>query len=97
MNKKIFDCVSHENQATVARLARHYSEKLVRMTRKDDAKAIQVLDDAGIELLIATQQQIASFRRSAEKNYEMSIPSLDSRELVERISGLITDYRQKTN
>jgi TRAP-type C4-dicarboxylate transport system substrate-binding protein len=93
MNKPAFDRLSPENREIVRRMVRHYSSKLVELTRRDNDEAIQVLREAGIELIPPTPEQMDSFRRSAEKNYESSIPSLYSRELYEKIRGLITEYR----
>ncbi len=95
MNKQTFDGLSPKNQAIVSRLVKQYSALLVQSTRKDNAEAVQVLSEAGIELIPPTPEQIASFKQSAEKNYEMSIPSLYSKELFDQIRGLIAEYRQK--
>jgi TRAP-type C4-dicarboxylate transport system substrate-binding protein len=93
MNKAAFDRLSPENREIVRRMARHYSSKLVQLTRRDNDEAIQVLREAGIALIPPTPEQMDSFRRSAEKNYERSIPSLYSRDLYEKIRGLISEYR----
>jgi TRAP-type C4-dicarboxylate transport system substrate-binding protein len=94
MNKRTFYGLSPGNQAIVARLARHFSEKLVRRTRKDNTESIKVLEEAGIELITPTADQIASFKRSAEKNYAMSAADIYSQELLDRIRNLIAEYRQ---
>jgi TRAP-type C4-dicarboxylate transport system substrate-binding protein len=93
MNKAAFDRLGPENREIVRRMARHYSSKLVQLTRRDNDEAIQVLREAGIALIPPTPEQMDSFRRSAEKNYERSIPSLYSRDLYEKIRGLISEYR----
>jgi hypothetical protein len=78
----------------VRRLARTYCDRLVALTRRDNAEALQVLGEAGIELIPPTREQVASFRKSAEKNYRTSIPSLYSEELFDRVRGLIDDHRK---
>ncbi|MBC2712714.1 MAG: TRAP transporter substrate-binding protein DctP [Desulfosarcina sp.] len=95
MNKRTFYSLSQKNREIVSRLVKQYSAKLVQLTRKDNAEAVQVLGEAGVELIPPTPEQIASFKRSAEKNYEMSIPSLYSKELFDQIRGLIAEYRVK--
>lgn len=97
INKRIFAGLSSNHQEIVRRLAREYLAKLVRLTRRDNAQAIQVLGEAGIEMLTPTPEQIDSFKRSAEKNYRMSMPSLYSRELFDRLRGLISQYRNTAN
>lgn len=93
MNKRTFYSLSPANREILRRLVRQYSEKLVQLTRRDNTEAVQVLNDAGIELIPPTPEQIASFRKSAETNYKMSIPSLYSRELFDQVRGLIAQYR----
>ena len=54
MNKPAFDRLSPENREIVRRMVRHYSSKLVELTRRDNDEAIQVLREAGIELIPPT-------------------------------------------
>ena len=67
MNKRIFADLPSNHQVMVRRLAKDYLAKLVQLTRKDNAEAIKVLREAGIELLTPDSEQIDSFKRSAEK------------------------------
>jgi len=93
MTKRAFYRMKPENREIVSRLVKQYSAELVRLTRRDNDEAMQVIQEAGIERIAPTPEQIASFQRSAQKNYEMSVPSLYSQELLDRIRGLIADYR----
>ena len=95
MNKRTFSEMHPEHRETVSRLARQYAARLVQLTRKDNAEAVQVLGEAGIELIPPTPEQAAAFKRSAEKNYQMSIPSLYSKELFDQVRGLIAEYRDQ--
>jgi TRAP-type C4-dicarboxylate transport system substrate-binding protein len=97
MNKQTFYRLSPKNQEIVSRLVKHYSAQLVQLTRRDNTEALQVLSEAGIESIPPAAEQIAWFQKSAQKNYQMSIPSLYSKELFDRIRGLIAEYRQKDN
>ncbi|BBO73652.1 C4-dicarboxylate ABC transporter [Desulfosarcina widdelii] len=93
MTKSAFYRLKPENREIVSRLVKQYSAELVRLTRRDNDEAMQVIQEAGIERIAPTSEQIASFQRSAQKNYEMSVPSLYSQELLDRIRGLIAEYR----
>ena len=93
MTRRAFYRMKPHNREIVSRLVKKYSAELVRLTRRDNAEAMQVIQDAGIERITPTPEQIASFQRSAQKNYEMSVPSLYSQELLDRIRGLIAEYR----
>jgi len=93
MTKRAFYRLKPENREIVSRLVKQYSAELVRLTRRDNEEAMQVIQEAGIERIAPTPEQIASFQRSAQKNYEMSVPSLYSQELLDRIRRLIAEYR----
>lgn len=93
MTKSAFTRLTPRNREIVSRLVRNYSAELVRLTRRDNDEAMQVIQEAGIERIAPAPEQIASFQRCAEKNYEMSVPSLYSQALLDRIRGLIAEYR----
>lgn len=93
MNKRTFLSLSQKSQAIVSRLAKLYCAKLVQLTRRDNVEALQVLEEAGVQRISPSAEQIAAFEQSANKNYQMSIPSLYSRELFQQIRGLIVKYR----
>jgi len=93
MTKRAFFGMKPHNREIVSRLVREYSAELVRLTRRDNNEAMQVIQEAGIQRIVPTPEQIDSFQRSAKKNYEMSVPSLYSQELLDRIRGLIGEYR----
>ena len=93
MTKRSFERIQPDNREIVSRLVRKYAAELVRLTRRDNAEAMQVLEEAGIERIAPTPGQIASFKSSAQRNYEMSVPSLYSQELLDRIRGLIAEHR----
>ncbi|MGD8702907.1 MAG: TRAP transporter substrate-binding protein DctP [Desulfosarcina sp.] len=93
MNKRTFYRLSPKNRDIVRRLAKSHAHRLVQLTRRDNAEAVQVLADAGIERVLPSQELIASFEQSAQKNYQMSISSLYSKALFDQITGLIAHYR----
>jgi len=93
MTKRSFNQIRPESREIVRRLVKHYSAKLVQLTRRDNLEALQVVEEAGIERITPTAEQIDSFQQSARRNYEMSVPALYSQELLDRIRGLITEYR----
>jgi len=95
MNKRTFYDLAPEHREIVGRLAKQYAARLVQLTRRDNAEAIQVLSEAGIVRIPPTPEQTASFKRNAEKNYAMSMPSLYSKELFDQVRGLIAEYRDK--
>jgi TRAP-type C4-dicarboxylate transport system substrate-binding protein len=97
MNKRTFYRLSPRHREIVSQLVRTYTAKLVRLTRKDNAEALQVLAEAGIQRIPPSPEQVAAFTRSAKRNYEMSVPALYSAELFAQIQGLIAEHRKGMN
>lgn len=97
MNKTAFSALSPDHQAIVSRLAKSYAQKLVEATRRDNAEALRVLREAGIEFLPPTPELTASFEKSAAENYRMSIPRLYSQQLFDQLRELIALHRAKTD
>jgi TRAP-type transport system periplasmic protein len=95
MNKRAFYDLNPENREIVNRLVKQYAARLVQSTRKENVEAVMVLRQAGIMLIPPTPEQAASFKQNAEINYQMSIPSLYSKELFDQVRGLIAEYRKK--
>jgi TRAP-type transport system periplasmic protein len=97
MNMRTFKRLSPEHQATVRRLARLYSARLVERTRRDNMEALDVLTAAGITRITPSDEQVTWFRQSAETNYHASVPDLYPQALLDRIRALIVEYRSKTD
>lgn len=94
MNRRTFNDLSDRNQEILQRLTRQFCTTLVQRTRRDNAEALKVLAESGIERITPSPDQIASFQNSAAKNYRMNIPSIYPQELFDQIQGLLVDFRQ---
>ena len=94
LKKNIFDRLSEKNQDIFKEVAGKYCKELIRLTRRDNADAVEVLKETGIEIVNPSKEQIATFEKNAQKTYEKSIPDLYSRELFNKVQAIITDYRK---
>ncbi|MBW2607519.1 MAG: TRAP transporter substrate-binding protein DctP [Deltaproteobacteria bacterium] len=93
IKKSIFDKLSKENQDNFKKTAKKYCRELIHLARKDNEKALAVLQKEGITFESPTQKQITSFHEDAKKIYEKSIPQLYSRELFNRVQDILRVYR----
>lgn len=93
MNKRTFDQLSPAHREIVRERAGHYCRELVRLTRRDNAEAIAVLQASGIETVAPTESQIAAFADSAAKTHERCIPDLYPRALYDRVQQMLQAYR----
>ncbi len=94
MSKRVFYKLSSKNRKILADLSRQYCDELVRLTRNDNQEALLVLKDAGIRMVTPTEEQVSSFKKSAQQNYEMSVPDLYSKEMMDKIHRLLSEYRK---
>ena len=60
MKKNIFDRLSEKQQNILRTTARTYCKKLIQITREDNAQAISVMKETGIQMVLPS--------RRAEKN-----------------------------
>jgi TRAP-type C4-dicarboxylate transport system substrate-binding protein len=93
LNRRIFQQLSAENQKILTETARDYARELVRLSRRDNTEALQVLKEAHVSFETPTPELVASFQKSAQATYEKSIPAIYSRELFDRVKALIREYR----
>ena len=91
---KANDAIAQQNRKIFKEIAEEYCKELIRLTRRDNADAVQVLKESGIEIVNPSKDQIAAFEINAQNTYEKSIPDLYSRELFNRVQTIIKDYRK---
>ncbi len=94
LKKKAFDRLSEKNKKILKEVAKRYCDELVRLSRRDNSEALEVLKEAGIEFVSPTNEKIAAFEQNAIKTYEKNIPLLYSRELYDRVKELLKEYRE---
>jgi TRAP-type C4-dicarboxylate transport system substrate-binding protein len=93
MNRRMFDQLVPVHQEILREAAQKYTAELVRLSRRDNAEALEVLKESGVLFEPPSPELIASFRTSAEATYERSIPRIYPRELFEKVRALIQAYR----
>ncbi len=95
MNRRTFDRLSADNQKILRETARKYTEELVRLSRRDNAEALEELRDAGVAFDTPQPALVDLFQKSAGATYEKCIPKIYPRGLFEKVRGLIEEYREQ--
>lgn len=93
INKRLFDRLSEKDQSILRTTTKKYCQELVKITRDSNLEAKNVLVEAGIQLVKPSPAQMVYFHQKATETYERNIPSLYPRSLLEKIQGLVKDYR----
>jgi len=94
IKKRVFDKLSEKNRLILKKTSRKYCDELVRLTRKDNKEARDILSESGIEIVSPGAAQIDSFQRNAEKIYVLGCQELYSPELFQKVQGILKAYRE---
>jgi len=95
VSKKVFDQLSLENQKILKEVATKYSQKIIKATREDNAKSYDVLKKNGIKFVQMSPKDVEEMTKTAEKVQQALIGKLYSKDLVDRVLKLISEYRIK--
>ena len=99
IRKDQWDKISPETQKLIKHLTQEYYDEYVALQRKDDDKAIQLLKDAGIKIVrVSDKEKKANLAFSldiSEKVRTALVGKLYSQEFLDRVLGLLDEYRQK--
>ncbi len=93
MTKRAFTTLPAKHQAIIKASARAHCQKLIKLTRDDNHKALDVMKAQGINFVSPTGDQLKTFQADAKKTYAQSIPHLYSRTLLERIQAILETLR----
>ena len=93
MTRKAFAALPQEHQAAIKNSARMHCNKLVKLTREDNQKALKVMQAQGLTFVAPTADQQKTFQKDAQKTYAQSIPGIYPQALFDRINLLIDTVR----
>ncbi len=93
IRKPTFEGLSAPEQAALRSSAEDYCKRLVEMSRRDNAEALEVLRGAGIVRVAPDDAQVRSFSQNAERTYARNVPALYSQALLDRVRGILADHR----
>jgi len=93
LKKGIYDKLSEKNKTILSMTAKKYCNELIRLTRRDNTDARELMKEYGIEFLQPTKEQIVLFEKNAKKAYDKNMPALYSRELFEKVESIVKTYR----
>ncbi|MFO7666456.1 MAG: TRAP transporter substrate-binding protein DctP [Desulfobacterales bacterium] len=94
MSKKTFEQLSEKNQSILKEAAKKYCAELVRLTRRDNDEAREILKESGVKFVLPSKKEVYSFEENAKKTYEINIPELYSKDLFNRVQEILTGYRE---
>jgi TRAP-type C4-dicarboxylate transport system substrate-binding protein len=96
LKKDIFDTLSKKNQAILREVSRKFCNDLIGLARKENIKALKVLQEVGIVLENPSQAQILSLKENAKKIYQKHMGDLYPVELFQKVQNILKTYRKSS-
>ncbi|HHO76671.1 MAG TPA: ABC transporter substrate-binding protein [Deltaproteobacteria bacterium] len=96
VSKKIWDRISPKSQKIILRISKDSHEKIVKAAREDDAKCLEILKKAGIQVVrdLDNKEELQFIFDAAKQARENLVGELYSQELLDRTLSLVEEYRK---
>ncbi len=97
VTKKIWDGISPESQKIILEISRASHERIVRATREENEKCLEILRNAGIQVVraVENEDEIRFIFDAAKDTRESLVGELYTREILDRTLALIEEYRRE--
>jgi TRAP-type C4-dicarboxylate transport system substrate-binding protein len=94
ISKKIFDKIPPQYQEILVTNAKKYFEKLMKLSREDNARSIETLKQNEIQLTPSPPtEQLKLFQEKGKQARRMMAGKLYPLELVEQVEQALVEYR----
>ena len=98
ISKRKFNKLPEEYQHILLKNANLYLQKLMKLTREDNAKAIETLKANGMKMIAPpSDDQYNMFNEKGKEARRLLIDKLYSKELVEEVESILIKYRENKN
>jgi len=96
ISKRKYDQLSPDLQKILSENARHYMAKLITLSRKDNAKAIETLKKSGINIVpISNKKTMLQYEEIGKKARRLLVGKLFSQQLLTEVETALAEYRAK--
>lgn len=95
ITKKCYNKLSSDLQEILKYTFQNHATRLTQLTRKDNAESIEVMKEAGAELIPNTEAVVREFKDASMKARKILTGNLFPAELLEDIVAEIEGYRKK--
>lgn len=95
ISKKMFDKIPSQYQEILLENAKKYFDKLMKLSREDNARSIETLKQNGIEIIPSPPpDQLKLFQEKGKEARRMMAEKLYPMELVEEVEQVLIEYRK---
>ena len=93
IKKSVFESLSEENRTILKKASLKFCNELIRLSRKENKEAREVLQASGIVLEKPTPEVRKRFTANAPKIYESALDRQYPRELFEKVQSILEAHR----
>src|SRR5208283_2137116 len=98
ISKKKFDELPPDLQKILVQNGKTFMQKLTRLSREDNAKAIAVLQQNGITIINPPSQEAQKrYDEIGKKGRRLLVGTLYSEDLLQRVEQALAEYRASTH
>ena len=98
ISKKMFDKIPAQYQKILVDNAKKYFDKLMKLSREDNARSIETLKQNGIQLIPSPpSDELKLFQEKGKQARRMMAEKLYPLELVEEVEQALVEYRELDN
>lgn len=93
ISKRAFDKIPADYQKILRDKGREYMQKLVQLSRKDNAESITLMKQNGMQIITIPPENLKAFREAGEKARESLVGKLYSQELLNKVETALKEFR----
>lgn len=95
ITKKMFDKLPPNYQKILLEKGREYMANLVQISRRDNQKSIELMEQNGIQIVDIPKKNLADFFTASMEARKSLVGKLYSSEILNRIENALQDFRKK--
>jgi TRAP-type C4-dicarboxylate transport system substrate-binding protein len=97
ISRKKFDELPPDLQEILVRNGRLFMEKLTKMSREDNAKAIQTLKKNGITVVEPPASALPTYDQIGKEGRRFLVPKLFPQEFLDKVEKSLAEYRSRNH
>ena len=95
ISKKMFDKLPEQYQQILKEKGRGYMQKLVQLSREDNAQSIELMKQNGIQIVNVPKENLPEFINAGIQARQSLIGKLYKQELLERVESALSEFRKQ--
>lgn len=95
ISKRMFNKLAPEHQQLLLEKGKEYMARLVKASREDNQKALELMQRNGIQMVHVPEENLPAFFEAAKQARQALVGKLYSQELLDRVENSLAEFRAK--